>query len=114
MFAIKKKYFLIIENIRDIELKNIKIRNKFSIIYRYKNNREITSELLAFRKKCKIKGIKLYIANNPTLANLLKADGIYLSAFNKSLRFLSLKKPNFKIIGSAHDLREITMNKTRV
>ncbi len=109
MFAIKKKYFLIIENIRDIELKNIKIRNKFSIIYRYKNNREITSELLAFRKKCKIKGIKLYIANNPTLANLLKADGIYLSAFNKSLRFLSLKKPNFKIIGSAHDLREITM-----
>ena len=36
MFILKKKYFLIIENIKDIDLKNIKIRNKFSIIYRNK------------------------------------------------------------------------------
>ena len=39
MFIIKNKYFLIIENIKDINLKNIKIRNKFFIIYR--NNKKI-------------------------------------------------------------------------
>ena len=39
MFIIKNKYFLIIENIKDINLKNIKIRNKFFIIYR--NNKNI-------------------------------------------------------------------------
>ena len=39
MFIIKNKYFLIIENIKDIDLKNIKIRNKFFIIYR--NNKKI-------------------------------------------------------------------------
>ena len=39
MFTIKKNYFLLIENIKDIDLKNIKIRNKFSIIYR--NNKKL-------------------------------------------------------------------------
>ena len=36
MFILKKKYFLIIESIKDIDLKNIKKRNKFVIIYRNK------------------------------------------------------------------------------
>ena len=34
MFTLKKKYFLIIESIKDIELSNIKKLNKFVIIYR--------------------------------------------------------------------------------
>ena len=34
MFAYKKKYFLIIENTKDIDLRNIKKRDKFVIIYR--------------------------------------------------------------------------------
>ena len=36
MFILKKKYFFIIESIKDIELKNIKNFGKFSIIYRNK------------------------------------------------------------------------------
>ena len=54
MFIIKNKYFLLIENIKDIDLKNIKIRDKFSIIYR--NNKKIDklSELLNFKQKCKL------------------------------------------------------------
>ena len=53
MFILKNKYFLIIENIKDIDLKNIKIRNKFFIIYR--NNKKIDNlnDLLKFRQKCK-------------------------------------------------------------
>ena len=68
MFIIKNKYFLIIENIKDIDLKNIKIRNKFFIIYRNQKNIDKFNDLLKFRKKCKLKAIKFYIANNIKLA----------------------------------------------
>ena len=40
MFAFKKKYFLIIESIKDLKLKNIKKNNKFIIIYR-RNNKKL-------------------------------------------------------------------------
>ena len=46
MFIIKNKYFLIIESIKDINLKNIKIRNKFFIIYRNQKNTDVLNELL--------------------------------------------------------------------
>ena len=109
MFIVKNKYFLIIENIKVIELKNIKIRNKFFIIYRNQNNIDKFNDLLKFRKKCKLKAIKFYIANNIKLAISLGADGIYLSSFNKELSFLKFKKINFDIIGSAHNFKEISL-----
>ena len=40
MFAFKKKYFLIIESIKDLKLKNIKKNSKFIIIYR-RNDKKI-------------------------------------------------------------------------
>ena len=46
MFILKKKYFFIIESIKDIELKNIKNFGKFSIIYRNKNPENITKEVI--------------------------------------------------------------------
>ena len=91
MFILKKKYYLIIENIKDIDLKNIKKRNKFVIIYRNNKNLDEIKNLLKFRKICK-----------------LKSDGIYLSAYNKSFKSLLLRKTNFKIIGSAHSIKEIS------
>ena len=68
-----------------------------------------TADLLNFRRFCKIKSIKFYVANNTKLAVLLNADGLYISAYNKSFRSLLLKKSNFKIIGSAHDFKEISL-----
>ena len=108
MFIIKNKYFLIIESIKDFNLENIKIRNKFFLIYR--NNKKIDKldDLLRFRQKCKLKAIKFYVANDIKLAVLLKSDGVYLSSFNKGLKFLNYKKENFKIIGSAHSIKEIS------
>ena len=111
MFAIKNKYFLFIENIKDINLKNIKIRNKFSVIYRNNKNIDNFNDLLLFRKKCKLKGVSFFIANDRVLAVSLNADGIYLSSINKSFSGLNLKRFNFEIIGSAHNIKEILLKK---
>ena len=107
MFSLKKKYYLIIESIKDINLKNIKKRNKFVIIYRNHKNLEKIENIFKFRKLCKLKSIDFYIANNIKLAISLNSDGLYLSAFNKSYKPLFIKKSNFKIIGSAHNKKEI-------
>ncbi len=109
MFVKKNNYFLLIENIKDIDLKNIKIRNKFSIIYRNTKKAENLNNLLKFRRYCKLKAIKFYIANNYPLAASLSADGIYLSSFNKSLASLFYRKINFEVIGSAHNFKEIDL-----
>ena len=111
MFIKKNNYFLLIESIKDIDLKNIKIRNKFSIIYRNNHKIDNLSDLLQFRRKCKLKAIKFYIANNNNLAVFLNSDGIYLSSYNKSLNCLNYKKLNYEIIGSAHNFKEILLKK---
>ena len=84
MFIVKNKYFLIIENTKDIDLKNIKIRNKFYVIYRNHKKSNDIIDLLRFRQICKLKAIKFIIANDIKLAISLKCDGIYLSSYNKS------------------------------
>ena len=106
MFIQKKKYYLIIESIKDINLNNIKKRNKFTIIYRNKKELDKKEDLKRFRKSCKVKSIDFFIANNLNLAVFLNSDGIYLSSYNRSFRALSQKKKNFHIIGSAHNLKE--------
>ena len=107
MFAHKNKYFLIIENTKDIDLKNIKLRNKIYIVYRNLKKQEEMVDLYKFTRTCKLKGIKFYIANNIRLAISVRADGLYISAHNNSLRYLSHKNSKFEMIGSAHNLKEI-------
>ena len=109
MFSFKKKYFLIIESIKDIDLSNIKIANKFNIIYRNRNKIVNFHKLLKFRLLCKSKRIGFYAANDIKLALDLKTDGFYISAHNKSLRHSQLKKLNYEIIGSAHNLKELNI-----
>ncbi len=111
MFILKKKYFIIIENIKDINLRNIKKRNKFAIIYRNIVRNGKNFELNNFRKKCKSKNISFFVANNINLAKELNSDGIYLSAHNLSFKPLNLKRKNFSIIGSAHNLKEINIKR---
>ena len=50
MFILKNKYYLIIESIKDIDLKNIKVRNKFFIIYRNKKKRDNLKDLSGLDK----------------------------------------------------------------
>ena len=108
MFLIKKKYYFIIQSIRDINLKNIKNHNKYCIIYR-NNNIESLDKIRKFRNICKNKRIQFFIANNIKLMSTLKADGLYISAYNKKLNTAYLNKLNYKIIGAAHNIKEINL-----
>ena len=107
MFAFKKKYFLLINNIKDINLNKINRNHKLIIIFRNLNNFKDKDKLLNFRRKCKLLRIKFFVANDLNLATFLKSDGLYISASNKSYRPLQLKKINKEIIGSAHDVKQI-------
>ncbi len=109
MFTYKNKYFLIIENIKDINLRNIKLINRYIIIYRNTNKIDNIDNLLKFRRYCKSKKIDFYVSNNEKLTSDLKADGLYISAHNKNLRLAKLKRSNFKIIGSAHNIKELNL-----
>ena len=64
--------------------------------------------LIKLRDFCKKNQRKFYISNNVKLAKDLKADGVYIPSSNKkfNLRFFPFKN-KFKIIGSAHNLKEI-------
>ena len=101
MIIIKKKYYLYIENIEDLNIDLFKPNKKINIILRNIKNNEI-NEVIKFRKKCKIKQIKFYIANNFKLVNECKADGLYISAYNKKKYFAHINK-----IGSAHNIQEV-------
>jgi thiamine monophosphate synthase len=103
MFIIKNNYYLYIENTMSINLDRFRKNKKIIIIYRNNGNLENYNKIVVFRKKCRIKKFKFYIANDVKLARFCKADGLYLSSYNKiiySKRFNNL-------IGSAHNFKEI-------
>jgi len=103
MFIIKKNYYLYIENTTSINFDCIRKNKKIIIIYRNNGKTESHSKLIAFRKKCKIKNFKFYIANNYKLAISCKADGLYLSSYNKK----NYHSFSYSKIGSAHNFKEI-------
>ena len=109
MFVLKNKYFLIIENTKDINLRNIKLTNKFIIIYRNTRKKQNFKDLLRFRRNCKLKKIDFIVSNNYKLMVLLNADGLYISAFNKDLRLSRFKNSKYKIIGSIHNIKELNI-----
>ncbi|MDA9624427.1 thiamine phosphate synthase [Pelagibacteraceae bacterium] len=111
MFAYKNNYYLYIENTQILDLNLIKIRNKFIIIYRNIHKKEELKKLVKFRLKCKQKGIKFFIANDIKLTMKTKADGLYLSAFNKSFTAKYRCFGKLDLIGSAHNFREILYKK---
>ena len=107
MHRLKKKYYFI-KNFNTTELKNL--NSNTGVIYRNYEKKPIITELLKLRTFCKRKGIKLYLSNNIQLAIKLGFDGAYIPSFNKSLGHLNYKlKKNFRILGSAHNIKEIRL-----
>ena len=100
------KYYFI----NKFDTNNIDKQDKNTIIiYRNYSEKKIDKLLiLKIKNYCKKKKIKFYLSNNIKLAINLSLDGAYIPSFNKNFNHLSFScKKNFKIIGSAHNLKEI-------
>ena len=101
-----RKYYFI----NKFDTNNIDKQDKQTTII-YRNYSIKTSDetlILKIKRYCKKKLIKFYLSNDIKLAIKLNLDGVYIPSFNKSFKHLSYSyKKNFKIIGSAHNLREI-------
>jgi thiamine-phosphate pyrophosphorylase len=79
-----------------------------SIIYRNYDNPLNLNSIIKTKNLCKKMHYKLYLSNNVKLALKLNLDGAYIPAFNRDLRYNSYHfKKKFKIIGSAHNLKEL-------
>ena len=100
------KYYFI----NKFDTNNIDKQDKNTIIiYRNYSEKKIDKLLiLKIKNYCKKKKIKFYLSNDIKLANNLNLDGAYIPSFNKDFNHLSFSfKKSFKIIGSAHNFKEI-------
>ena len=105
-YNLNTKYYFI----NNFDTNNIDNQDRQTIIiYRnYASNKIDKIKILELKNYCKKKGLKLYLSNNIKLALKLKLDGAYIPSFNKKFNHLNYKyDKNFKIIGSAHNLKEI-------
>jgi len=102
---ISKYYF-----INKFDTNNINNQDKqTAIIYRnYSSNIKNEDLILKIKNHCKKRRVKFYVSNNIKLAIKLGLDGVYIPSFNKNTNHLAYSyKKHFKIIGSAHSLKEI-------
>ena len=108
---INKYYF-----INKFETKNIDKQDKHTtIIYRNYSDKKPNQELiLKIKRYCKKKSVQFYLSNNVKLALKLNLDGAYIPSYNKCLNHLAYSyKKKFKIIGSAHNLKEIRLKESQ-
>ena len=101
-----RKYYFISK----FDTNNIDKQDKQTIIiYRnYSSDRTDQSLILKIKRYCKKHSIKFYLSNNIKLAIKLNLDGAYIPAFNQNFKHLTFSyKKNFKLVGSAHNLKEI-------
>ena len=77
------------------------------IIYRNYNAKKRENELIKIAEACKKSRNQLFVSNDIKLAIKFKAEGIYIPSFNKTQGFANLEKRNIKILGSAHNQKEI-------
>ena len=105
-FNLNTKYYFI----NNFDTNNIdQLDKKTIIIYRnYKSKKIDQFQILKLKIYCKKRGLKFYLSNNIKLAIKLGLDGAYIPSFNKKFNHLSYTYDKyFKIIGSAHNLKEI-------
>ena len=105
-YNLNTKYYFI----NNFDTNNIDQQDKKTIIiYRnYKSKKIDQFQILKLKIYCKKRGLKFYLSNNIKLAIKLGLDGAYIPSFNKKFNHLSYTYDKyFKIIGSAHNLKEI-------
>jgi thiamine monophosphate synthase len=104
----KLDYYIFIEELNEIIVRNlIKLKQKkikIHIIYTKKDYLIISK----FSKKNKI---PLYFINNLRLAIQYKAEGVFLTSSNKSLKSNIKQTTKLEVIGSAHNQFEYSIKK---
>tara|TARA_Y100001970_G_C14205723_1_gene843838 strand:+ start:519 stop:1067 length:549 start_codon:yes stop_codon:yes gene_type:complete len=102
---LKEKYFFI-NNIQNLDFEYIK-KTKANLILQ-SNNIKKNKDFYKFISKCRNKLINIFIANDTNLLHKVKSNNFYVSSYNKK-KYFYLKRYNskIKIIGSAHNLREM-------
>ena len=100
------KKFYYIDN---YDINNIKnINPDVGIIYRNYSTKIDIKQIIQIKEFCKKKGNKLFLANDIRSALNLSLDGAYIPSFNHNFNHLNfLKKKDFFLIGSAHNIKEI-------
>ena len=104
----RRKYYFI----NKFDTNNIDKQDKHTIIIYRNYSSELVNEqlILRIKKYCKKKSIKFYLSNNIKLAIKLDLDGVYIPSFNTNYNHLSFSlKKNFTVLGSAHNLKEISI-----
>ena len=103
---IKTKYYFI--NKFDTNYIDLQDKKTIIIFRNYDLKKFNRSIILKLKKYFKKKGKKFYLSNNIKLAIKLNLDGAYIPSFNQNFSHLSYSyKKKFRIIGSAHNLKEI-------
>ena len=101
---LKKYYFINEFNYKHL----INLNKNISFIWRNKDKETPIKTLIKLRDFCKKNQRRFYISNDINLAKKLNADGLYISATNRNLALKSIShKKKFKILGSAHNFKEI-------
>ena len=101
---LKKYYFINEFNYSHL----INLNKNISFIWRNKDKETSIKTLTELRDFCKKNKRCFYISNDIKLAKKLNADGVYISSTNKNLNFRTINfKKKFRILGSAHNLKEI-------
>ena len=106
MHYVRTKYYFI--NKFDTKIINRQDRQTIIIYRNYFTKNQSITDIVNIKEYCKKKGLKFYLSNNIRLAVNLNLDGAYIPSFNNSFKHLSYSlKKQFKLIGSAHNLKEI-------
>ena len=101
----KEKYFFI-DNIQNLDLEYIK-KTKANLILKTSVIKK-NDHFYKFINKCKNNFISIFVANDTNLLHKIRSNNFYVSSFNKKKYFyLKRYNPQIKIIGSAHNLKEI-------
>ena len=100
-----KKYYFINEFNQNYL---INLDKSISFIWRNKDKETSITTLIKLRDFCKKNQRFFYISNDIKLAKKINANGVYISSTNNNLNLGAINfKKEFKILGSAHNLKEI-------
>ena len=86
----------------------LKLDKKINIIFRNYKIKNIDSEIKKIKNLCKSTNRKIFVAGNLKIALKYRLNGLYIPAFHIKQNYANLNlTKDFKIIGSAHNLKEV-------